>query len=191
MEPRVATPVLLVRAVFAGSFAYFLALAGHVMADGPVPGTAVLVVLFAMVIVGSVPFLARPASALRMLVLLAGGQMFIHVSLAVTAGHHGDPGSASVDHGPRGLLQLGFLADLSGHLVAAAVVALWLAHGERRVFTVLQLAARRLLILAHPAVLVTVRLVRRATLTTVVGVGFRDLLLGRTVSRRGPPLVAV
>jgi hypothetical protein len=191
MDSRVATPVLWVRAVIVGSFAYFLGLAGHVMADEPLPGTALLVVLFAMVVVGSVPFLARPASALRMLVLLAGGQLFVHVSLVLTAGHRGDPSPASAGHGPQdGFLPLDFLADLSGHLLAAAVVALWLAHGERRVFTVLQLTARRLLSLARPAVLVTILLVRGATLTTVVGAGFRDLLLGRIVSRRGPPPLA-
>jgi hypothetical protein len=191
MEHRIDTPAPWVRAVFTGSFAYFLGLAGHVMGDGPVPGAVLLVVLFAMTVVGTVPFLARPASALRLLVLLAGGQTFIHVCLAVTAGQHGDPSPASAGHRPQdGLLTLHSLTDLSGHLVAAALVALWLAHGERRVFTVLQLTARRLLTRARPAVLVTVRLVRGTTLTTVIGVGFRDLLLGRTVSRRGPPLLA-
>ena len=190
MEPRVATPVRWARALFAGSFAYFMGMVGHVMADGQTPGTASLIVLFPMVVVGSVPFLARPVSALRMLVLLAGGQTFIHVSLDVTAGQHDDPSPASVGHGSHGLLQLDFLADLSAHLVAAALVALWLARGERRVFTAIQLTARRLLTLVRPAVLVTVRLVRGATVTTVVGVGFRDLLLGRAVSRRGPPPIA-
>jgi hypothetical protein len=191
MESRVATPLWWVRAVIVGSFAYLLGLAGHVMADGPVPGAARLVVLFAMVVVGSVPFLARPASAQRMLALLVGGQLFIHVGLVVTAGHLGDLRPAAPGSGPPDdFLSLGLLADLTGHLVAASLVALWLAHGERRVFTVLQLTVRRLLSLVRPAVLVPVPVVRRATLTTVVGAGFRDLLLGRNVSRRGPPVLS-
>ena len=179
MQPRVATPVLWVRAVFAGSFAFVLGLAGHAVGDGPVPGPALLVVLFALTVVACVPLLRRPASAPRMLILQVGGQSFIHASLVLSVGH---PSVA-----PGGLLQVDVLADLCGHLVAAALVAVWLAHGERRVFTALQLAARRLLTLARPAVLVTVRLARGTTQTPVVGVGFRDFLLGRAVSRRGPP----
>ena len=38
METRVATPLLLVRALFAGSFAFFLGAAGHLMANGLLPG---------------------------------------------------------------------------------------------------------------------------------------------------------
>ena len=45
MESRATIPVPWVRALFAGSFAFFLGTAGHVMADGLLPGTAFLVVL--------------------------------------------------------------------------------------------------------------------------------------------------
>ena len=38
METRVAAPVLWSRALVAGSFAAFLGIAGHLMADGLLPG---------------------------------------------------------------------------------------------------------------------------------------------------------
>ena len=64
METRVASPVPWVRALFAGSFAFFLGTAGHVMADGLLPGTAFLVVLFAFTIVLR-PADPRPARLAR------------------------------------------------------------------------------------------------------------------------------
>ena len=74
-----------------GSFAFFLGTAGHVMADGLLPGTAFLVVLFGFLVLIGLPVLARPASRVRMLGLLVGGQTFIHLCLTLTAGHRGDP----------------------------------------------------------------------------------------------------
>lgn len=91
METRTSASVLLLRALFAGSFAFFLGVAGHLMADGLLPGTSFLVVLYAVTIALSVPLLARAGSSLRMLGLMVGGQTLIHLSLTLTAGHVGDP----------------------------------------------------------------------------------------------------
>ena len=87
METRVARPLLWLRALFAGSFAFFLGVAGHIMADGLLPGTAFLVVLFAFIVLTGLPMLARPASRVQLLALLVGGQTFIHLCLTLTAGH--------------------------------------------------------------------------------------------------------
>ena len=229
METRVASPLLWLRALFAGSFAFFLGVAGHVMADGLLPGTAFLVVLFAFIVLTGLPMLARPASRVQLLALLVGGQTFIHLCLTLTAGHRGDPRTPAVA-GPRdaGLTQLPvvdgrrvgsfqdafvgtsaqpattptvpihhLVADLSAHapmmvahLAAAAFVALWLAYGERCLFSVLALTARLLLALVRPALAVDVPVVLRTSLTTVAVAPVRHFLVGRSVSRRGPPLLA-
>ena len=228
MESRATIPVPWVRALFAGSFAFFLGTAGHVMADGLLPGTAFLVVLFAFLVLIGLPVLARPASRVRMLGLLVGGQTFIHLCLTLTAGHRGDPrtptatlpadtGTAQlpvVDGHRVGSFQDAFvgtasqpattptlpihhlIADLSAHapmmvahLVAAALVALWLAYGERCFFAVLALTARLLLALVRPALAVDVPVVLRTSLV-VVAAPLTQLLVGHSVSRRGPPLLA-
>ena len=215
MESQLAAPVLWVRALFAGTFAFFLGTAGHLMANGLLPRPAFLVVLYAFTVVLSVPILARPASHLRMLVLMVGGQTFIHVCLTLSAGHVGDPTTST---GPRphdaGLTQLpvvdghrvGSFQDAwvgsnampsttptlpIHHLVAAALVALWMSYGDKRLFAVLAVTARLLGALVRPDVPVVVRpSTWRATLTEVAVAGFRDVLLCRSVSRRGPPLLA-
>jgi hypothetical protein len=229
MGTRSDASVLWVRALFAGSFAFFLGVAGHLMADGLLPGTAFLVILFAFTVVLSVPILIRPASRLRMLGLMVGGQTFIHLCLTLTAGHVGDP-KAPAAAAPRdaGLTQLPvvdghrvgsfqdafvgtnaqpattptlpihhLVADLSAHapmmvahLAAAVLVALWLAYGERCLFSVLALTARLLLALVRPALAVDVPVAVRSSLTTVAATPVRHFLVGRSVSRRGPPLLA-
>jgi hypothetical protein len=229
MGTSVDASVPWVRALFAGSFAFFLGVAGHLMADGLLPGTAFLVVLYALTLGISLPVLVRPASRRRLLGLMVGGQTVIHLCLTLTAGHVGDP---KVGSGPRphdaGFTQLPtvdghrvgsfqdafagtdqlpattptlpihhLVADLSAHapmmvahLVAAALVALWLAHGERCLVTVLAVTTRLLVALARPVLPVTAPVVLRSTLTDVVVAGCRDVLLCRSVSRRGPPLLA-
>ncbi len=229
METRAATPVPWVRALFAGSFAFFLGTAGHVMADGLLPGPAFLAALYVFVVLGALPVLARPASRVRLLALLVGGQTFIHLCLTLTAGHRGDPKAPVATHPvDTGLAQLPvvdghrvgsfqdafvgtasqpattpalpihhLIADLSAHapmmvahLAAAALVALWLAHGERCAYAVLAMTARLFLALVPPRLAVDVPVVLRTSLTTVAASPFRGLLVGRAVSRRGPPLLA-
>jgi hypothetical protein len=229
-ETRLSASVLWMRALFAGSFAFFLGVAGHLMADGLLPGTAFLVVLYVFTVVLSVPVLARPGSQLRMLGLMVGGQTFIHLCLTLTAGHVGDPKVAAaprptglgftqlptVDGHRVGSFQDAFagsnamprttptlpihhlVADMSAHasmmvvhLIAAALVALWLAYGEKCLLTVLAITARLILALVRPAQLVTVPVTLRSSLTEVAVVGVRSLEdLRRSVSRRGPPLLA-
>jgi hypothetical protein len=231
MDTRMSASVLWLRALFAGSFAFFLGVAGHLMADGLLPGTAFLVVLYVFMVVLSVPVLARPASKLRMLGLMVGGQTFIHLCLTLSAGHVGDPkGPAAAAPHPRdlGFTQLPtvngrrvgsfqdafagsnqlprttptlpihhLVADMSAHLpmmvahlVAAAVVALWVAYGEQRLVTVATVTAVIVIAILRPLRTPATPRPMRASLTEVAVAGFRDLRLCRSVSRRGPPLLA-
>ena len=134
------------------------------------------------------PLLSRPASALRLVVLLVGGQTLVHLFLTVTAGHVGDPTGHRAPvaaHGPAhggrppGRLAAGPVRSDAGaahaarrcrghlvediaahapmmavHLLAAVLVGLWLAVGERSLWTLVALATAgvpRLLTFARPA----------------------------------------
>ncbi len=218
--------LLLARAVLLATLLVFLGVAGHVTADGLLPGTTVLVLLAAFTLLPCAALLARPASALRLVLAMVVGQALVHLVLTVSAGHVGDPARPSVARdAPRlwlpkvdgrrvgslqgayesgsghGALQpklpVGHLvADLSAHtpmmaahLAAAALLGLWLAVGERSLWTVVALLAalvvRTATLLAAPVATApwrpataAVRHDRRPALTT---------LLARSVTRRGPP----
>jgi hypothetical protein len=81
--------VLSLVALVAGAFA-------HVQADGLLPGTGVLVALAVCGALASAPFLRRPGSTPRIVLLLVGGQSVVHMALATTAGHRGDPVARAV-----------------------------------------------------------------------------------------------
>ncbi|GAA4382052.1 hypothetical protein GCM10023146_44360 [Nocardioides caricicola] len=216
-------PALLwARAFLLAFVACFLGVTGHVTADGLLPGPGWLVVLLVVGTLLSLPLLARPASGLRLVVLLVGGQTLVHLFLTVTAGHTGDRVEAPVAHhsgrilptvdGHRiGTLQdqydamigsataqpalpVGHLvSDLSAHapmmavhLLAAALVGLWLAVGERSLWTLVALATAVLLRLVTPLLPV---LPERGLVTLPaepVGLAAPHRLT-RSVVRRGPP----
>lgn len=154
------------RSLFAGGFAFFLGVGGHALDGGPVPSTAWLAVLFAATVCGSAPFLSGPPSTRRLVLLLGGGQSAIHVALTWS---------------PPGIL------DLALHLGAAALVAAWLAYGERRLVAALLLMARHLVAWTRLFVPVPGRAPHRTTPATAAPRVVVEILLGRAVSRRGPP----
>jgi hypothetical protein len=94
VETRVDAGVLWSRALVVGSLAFFLGVVGHVTADGLLPGPVFLAVLLAMSVLLSAPMLSRPASSLRLVVMLVGGQTLLHLVLTISAGHVGDRGTA-------------------------------------------------------------------------------------------------
>lgn len=127
--PARLDPALVVaRGGTVGALALVLGVAGHVSADGLLPGPAVLVLLAAVSVVGGVVGLARPAGAVRMTVLLVGGQTLVHLALTITAGHRGDAPLAveapAATGGPRlpsvDGRRLGSLQDAYAHLHPAA-----------------------------------------------------------------------
>ena len=153
------------RAALLAAVTMFVGVAGHVTADGLLPSVAWLVVLALLIVVPCAALLARPASALRIVLTVAGGQALVHLVLTVTAGHTSHAGShdhaagtaAHVDTAGSALETLrsaspapsspglsassvvGHLVEhgpmMAAHLVAATLVGLWLAVGEQSLWT--------------------------------------------------------
>lgn len=221
MRSRMDPGVLWARAILLASVTVFLGAAGHVTADGLLPGPVALTVLYGVAVVAAAAFLARPATAARLVVLLVGGQTLVHLVLSAAAGHVGDRAAATpvrtgglslptVDgrragslldayqsgsaHATTPALPVGHLVEhltqhasmMVAHLVVAALVGLWLAVGERALFTLLALAVR--IVVATPRPLPVVR--RPAAPASTPAVPALSLVLARAVVRRGPPLVA-
>ncbi|MDN4161807.1 hypothetical protein [Nocardioides abyssi] len=230
MERRIDPVVLWARALVVTALAVFLGAAGHVTADGLLPGPGVLALLIVVGAVVSASLLARPASTLRMVVLLVLGQAGVHAVLTATGGHVGDkPGAATplpatgggalpvVDGRRVGSLQQAYetgghaaaptlpvghlVSDLTAHapmmavhLVAAVLVGLWLAVGERSLWTLVALASTAFL---RPSLLAlaALRTIRVPVTVTAPVRADEPLprtthLLARCVVRRGPPLLA-
>ncbi len=126
---------------------------GHVAAGGVVPPAALAGPLLVVVTVAVAPFLERPASAWRVVVLMLAGQGLLHVVLELagrtaparsapmmgTATGHGmatmAPGVSSSSTLSALCLTGTHLNMLLAHFAAALVVALWLAAGERAAWT--------------------------------------------------------
>src|ERR1700754_1831549 len=91
VDPRMDPVVLWARAALLAFLACCLGVVGHVTADGLLPGPVWLGVLLLVAVVLCVPLLSRPASSLRIVLLLVGGQTLVHLFLSIAAGHRGDP----------------------------------------------------------------------------------------------------
>jgi hypothetical protein len=63
----------------------------HESADGILPGPVALAVLFVVSTAMVAPMLGRPASTLRVVLLVMAGQTFVHGTLTALSGHRGDP----------------------------------------------------------------------------------------------------
>ncbi len=186
MTGTVRGGLLWCRAALVAAVACFVGAVGHVLADGLLPGPLVMLALVAATTVLAAAGLARPASALRLTVLVGGGQALVHLDAqrrrrpprpAPRDGSGGRPrrpsgpgrrrpprrlaarclpgraGTGGVTAGGSGALGelVAHAPMMAAHLAAAAVVALWLAHGERCLWTVLALAAGALLlVLSRP-----------------------------------------
>jgi hypothetical protein len=231
------------RAVLLTAVALGSGVVAHLSAQGLMPGFPAIVVLFCLGTAISASLLGRPASTRRVVLMLIGGQTFVHATLTALSGHRGDPPLRRVTAAPLPVAtapspvpggrhgsyfdvayaqahpaaanaQLTLpapvqhlIADFTGphaamavaHLVAAALVGLWLAAGERALWALLGLAvdrARSVLSSRADALGVLARL---AAGLTRLGSAQRyvdppDLprpgrALARCVVRRGPPPV--
>lgn len=146
-------------------------LAGHAAAGGVTPAPSLLVPLFVLTVFVAAPFAGAPISPAWSIALLAGGQGVLHAALQLLSGaaatatttmpgvgtgvpapspssshlmtHHSD---AAVSHGSgMSLMGGGHLVMVLAHLAAAVAVGLWLAAGERALWILLALTARRVL----------------------------------------------
>lgn len=196
----------------AGLLALVASLAGaiaHVSAGGRLPSATSVVLLVAILTCLCAALLGRVASKIRVVALVIGGQTFIHVALTVLAGHAG-PSPPSAHHAPgpptsaqpappmdqvlvpNGLTHV--VPDLTGpdalmtvaHLCAGAAIGLWLASGERALFTLLALmAGAALRVCTTPAILPASR---SATLAVPARVACRPRIQqSHSFGRRGPP----
>ncbi len=235
------------RALLLSGVALLAGAIAHVGAGGMLPGLVVLFVLLAGCTAVSATLLGRPASTLRIVILLTAGQALIHGAMTALSGHRGDPAlqaappvASDLPHqmaavgarrvgslreqlygttlpggaDPGSALALPYpvqhlVADFTGpnalmalgHVAAAALVGLWLAAGERALWTILTLLADTV----RPAVTALVAgLAFASARPFVVGdqVAHARLLssaraptrlrrcsdlLARSVVRRGPP----
>lgn len=186
----VRTPWVVGRALALAAVALAAGSLAHLGADGRLPGPGALAALLLLGTTAAVPLLRRPASTARVVTLLVAGQAGVHLALTLLAGHHDD---GVVGHGP--LAALHHLAeDATGphaamalaHTAAAALVGLWLASGERALWTVLDLLVAPLAGRSLP----TLPVRRPAPAVVVLAPsGPRRVLLHGGPNRRGPPYV--
>lgn len=211
VEAQVGRFALWARAGLVGALTCFLGIAGHVTADGLLPGLPVLVALAVGSVLVSVPLLARPATSTRLLLLLVLGQSGVHLVLSLSAGHvepapqhHHEAGSLAHGHGEvaadagSGLVPaLGHLVDdlaehgpmMAAHVAVAALIALWLAHGERCLWALLAVSARFVVgaVLAAADWTAQVLPERPSLPASPVFAPYVTTHLARSLSRRGPP----
>ncbi len=190
------------RALILGGLASALGTVGHVSAGGLLPGAATLTTLVVVMVALSALLLLRPASSMRLVLMLAAGQAGVHLVLTSAAGHtvaapgHDahlqvtgtSPWSLSVDrmmshvvgHGPM----------MVAHLVVAALLGLWLARGESALWTIIALTARRM-VASAPTLAVLETRPRGLTTPAPCPVGPRSPWQAHPHTRRGPPLAAL
>ncbi|QBX57277.1 hypothetical protein EXE58_18825 [Nocardioides seonyuensis] len=202
-----ATGLRWARATTVATAATVVALAAHLGADGSAPSSPVLAFLVLALTAALAPFLARPASSTRIVLLTVVGQFVAHATLTLAAAQ--ESGASSPTHVMSGgalggahhahasttagssvvtqLSELVFAADarmLLAHTAAAVVVGVWLAAGDRAVWTLASLIWRALVLplLPLPASPAPVR----ATASGALGMLLPRIEVGSVV-RRGPP----
>ncbi|SEB45622.1 hypothetical protein SAMN04489844_0140 [Nocardioides exalbidus] len=159
MDVRATPLVRCLRALLLAAVVVAAGSLAHLTAAGRMPDWPGLVALYAVVAAACALALGREASAPRLVALTVGGQLVVHGALSGMAGH--DPGqmSQAMAHGPHGgmvhpgstsflpewlshgvedMLAHPFMAVL--HVLAATTVGLWLAVGERALFSLVRLA---------------------------------------------------
>ena len=198
-----------VRACILATVALFTGVSAHASAGEALPSTWTLLLGLAVVTVAVEPLLRGPASTRRVVSLLVAGELSIHVALTLLTelGPRGSDAMAGMHHS-RGVFDVlpHLVSDFSGrtalmidaHLAAMVVVGLWLAAGERALWTLLSLAIRpcadavqRFLgssawVLTASVHLEDGRLVRVETSRRPI----HESSMARRVTRRGPPSCA-
>ena len=102
--PVTVPPALrLLRALVLAAVAVTVGAAGHVSADGLMPGPVGLLAVLATTTLLAAWLLARPASTARVLALLMAGQTLVHLQLTMLAGHGSGHGPGSAAASPAGV----------------------------------------------------------------------------------------
>jgi hypothetical protein len=194
------------RAWVLGLLAAGLGTAGHVSADGLLPGAGMLATLVVVMVALSSLLLRRPASGARLALALAAGQAVVHVVLSVAGGHRG--GTTTLHHAAhvqtaahevqgsvlpvdQVLTHVTTQAPMMlAHTAAAALLGWWLARGESALWTLVALASRRLVV-AIPVLAVVDPLPHQLTTPAPCPAGPRSPWQAHPRTRRGPPLAVM
>lgn len=153
------------RAATVATAATLVAVGAHLGAGGPAPTLPVLAFLVLGLAGLLAPFLARQVSPAGIVMLTVGGQFLAHATLARATGHAMASANADLpagQHDGGGTAAEGTIATafsllvasdarmMLAHLTAAVVVGVWLAAGERSLWTVVRLVWRRLALPVQP-----------------------------------------
>jgi hypothetical protein len=212
-----------VRVLTLPSVLFASGLSGHAAAGGVTPDASLLVPFFMLTVLAVAPFADAAMSPAWSMALLVGGQGVLHAALQMVSGtavtatttmpgagtglpassptsshlmtHHPD---VATSHGSgMSLMGGGHLVMLLAHLAAAVAVGLWLAAGERTLWILLTLTARRV-VDAWGTVMAVARVVGAVVISCPrlqTGWGLRwvvrrSVWVTGVVPRRGPPAVS-
>lgn len=175
----------------------------HTSSGGLLPGPGWLAVVAVTMAAVTVPASGQPASRPRLIALVAGGQLVVHAALTVLPGHRAASPPAISSSGPHWTDHV--LTDITGphalmalaHLAGAALVAWWLAGGERTFWALIALAGVGISYViphwvrwSHRVPLPT----RRTTVSWALAASrsprLVDPMLGGALVTRGPPAVS-
>jgi len=182
-------PMLWGRALLLATVALLAGTLAHLGAHGLVPGPAVMAALLLVGTALCAPLLRTEASRARVVLLVVLGQAGVHVVLTALGGHHGE--EPATGHGPEWLEHL--TSDLSGphalmalaHAAAAGLVGLWLAAGERALWSLARHAGR--VLRRRPPSLPRITGRPRVVPAGPAGTDPRTVFLVLDQPRRGPP----
>lgn len=91
MERSAGIALRWTRAGLLAAVALVSGIVAHASMGGLLPGPVALAALFAVSTAMVAPLLGRPASSLRVVLLVMAGQTFVHGTLTALSGHRGDP----------------------------------------------------------------------------------------------------
>jgi hypothetical protein len=187
----------------------------HAAADGRLPGLAVLLAVWVVSTVAVAPLLGVELSRSRVVVLLVAWQAGVHVALGALGaqgpGAHAAATHPAAHHATHAALveapgvmdvalaTIGAHAPMAlGHAAAAALAGLWLAAGERALWSLLALSRERVCVPAVDLLRSWLRLpgdvslpLRPGAVLTLADVPtarFPTWLLAGCLGRRGPPV---
>ncbi len=183
----------------------------HAAADGRLPGPAILLAVWAVSTVAAAPLLGVELAASRVIVLLVGWQAGVHVALGGLGAQDAGAHAAATHHASHAALvdapgvmdmalaTMGAHAPMAlAHAAAAALAGLWLAAGERALWSLLALSHERVCVPAVDLLRSWLWLpgdaslpLRAGTVLTLADVPparFPARLLTGCLGRRGPPV---
>ena len=219
------TALRCLRALILASVLFSTGLAGHASAGGVTPAGSALIPLFTLTVLFVAPFVGAPIGPARAVALLIGGQGVLHGALQLLGGSNmaaatamcgADTRVAAMRSGTSShlmthagghashdcatsLIAGGHLVMLLAHLAAAVVVGVWLAAGERALWTVLTFTARRVIDGWRTATAVARDGIGAAVVSPSVSqpdggpsrVVHRSVWASSVAARRGPPVTAL